>query len=527
MLAPASQVDLQANSYAQRWWILAACCVVAFAQLAEPDLWIIGFDIPASAFGTAWDEYRFFANLGVMLFIAFQLIGGVLGDLYGRRRILLIGVIGSIVCNLFSFLAWNVESLIVMRGLVGIFGALAFPLALAIIRLTFTEIEERKLALVIYTFAVGAGTLASLLGIPIESALGWRWALALPILAGVIGLNLARRYLPESTAPEGVGRAEAIAAAAWALVTLTLLFGLSIAQVSGTWFNPLTLTAVGLGLTGLLVIFIWARRTARRGIFGEVKGVPRYLLSLMLLITATLSFALSAYVLQLYQFFATVNQMHGFVAGMALSPILLGNLFTIRWAAKFTISQPRHISVGTGIAMIVAAMWLTSLARPNFPYLLMVPLMVLFGLGFLIASAAWTNFFFAVLPGDLTGLAAGVNRAAGLVGGSLSGVILSTVIVFTGKLSFQQRMADLGLDEAQQALAFEALEFMLRNGLSADDVQQPAALIALGLLSAYREAYSVAISSALFTAGAGVLAVGLVAWLWLRRYGSAYKLTEA
>ncbi|MCX7790472.1 MAG: hypothetical protein N2378_07510, partial [Chloroflexaceae bacterium] len=54
----------------RRWWMLAACCTVAFAQQAEPFLWMIGYEIPSSAFGTGWREYRVLASLGALLFVA-------------------------------------------------------------------------------------------------------------------------------------------------------------------------------------------------------------------------------------------------------------------------------------------------------------------------------------------------------------------------------------------------------------------------------------------------------------------------
>lgn len=503
--------------HAQRWWILAACCMVTFAQLAEPHLWILGLEIPASAFGAAWEQYRFISNMGLILFVAFQLIGGVMGDMLGRRRIMLIGVIGSLICNVLSLAAWSLPALILFRGLVGLFGALAFPLALGMTRLYFLG-DERKIALLIYNFVVGAGTLAALLGIPIEYWLGWRWALALPIIAGIVGLRMAWRYVPESSAPGGVGRVEAVAAAAWAFVTLAVMFGLVVARVSDSWTNPLTLASAGAAALGLLVIVFWSRRTSQPRMLRIAGNVPRHALSLMLLVSATFSFALSGYVLQMYQFFLTVQQNWGLVAGLALAPIILGTIPFLRWAGRFAIEQPRHLVVGSGLAMMGAAMLMSTLLRPNFPYLLTIPIMTLFGVGFLVASAAWAYFFFSVLPADLAGLSAGINRATGMVGGALAGVTLAAVVEFTGMLNFRMRLADLGLDEQQVEIALKALEAILRSPLSPDEIaEQEGAFVALTLLSAYRESYSVAITSALLVTGAICLAVGTLAYFWLRR----------
>lgn len=508
-------------SIPQRWWVLAACCAVAFAQQAEPHLWMIGFDIPSSAFGTAWRGYRILANLGVVLFVAFQLVGGVLGDLLGRRRILIIGAVGAAACNLLSLLAPDLPTLIVTRALAGVMGALAFPLTLGLIRLFFDG-AERTRALVIYTFVTAVGTLASLLGIPFEYWWGWRAALAIPILTGIAGAFLAWRYVPESRAQGGFGRIEAITAAAWALAFLGVAFGLVVARTSGTWRNPITIAAVGIGGLGLLLMAAWTQYATSSGLFRGASHVPRHFLSLLLLVSATLSFGLVGYVLQLYSFFFTAQQYSGFIAGVALAPIFAGNLFTLRWAARVMTKQPTHVAVGGGLTAMAAAMLLTSMARPNMPYLFLVPLMLLFGLGFLIASASWALFFFAALPADLIGLSSGINRAAGLVGSALAGVILSGVVEVAGMADFQIRLADLGLDEGQQALALEAVDTALRLGVGTYELAQlPGAIVALGLMAAYREAFSVGVTSALVLAAAVCLACAAVAWIWLRRTARA------
>ncbi len=500
-----------------RWWILAACCTVAFAQLSEPFLWMIGLEIPTSAFGRSWREYRIVANLGAVIFVACQLIGGVLGDLFGRRRILLIGAIGATLFNILSLAAWNLPSLIIARGLVGLFGALAFPLSLGLIRLVFSS-AERKTALLIFAFVTATGTLASLLAIPIEYHFGWRWALVLPIVVGLAGILLSWRYVPESRARGGLRRVEAIIAAAWTLVVLAAMFSFVTARTSDTWRNPISLAAGVLGILGLLVILFWSRYRSEPGLRQAVNRVPRLFLTMLLIITAVLSFALSGYVIQLYQYFFNVKQFSGLISGLAMAPIVVGNIFTLRWADRFAVEQPRYVVIGSGLLAMGVAILGSALARPGTPYLFLIPVMVLFGLGFLVTSASWTNYFFSVMPGDLTGMAAGINRAAGLIGGSLAGVVLSSVVEFRGLLDFGRRMAGLGLSEAQQDQALDALELVLRSGLSADELAQlPEGFVALGLLEAYREAFSTAIAAALLVAGLVCVVCGIVAWVWLKR----------
>ncbi len=476
-------------------------------------------EIPASAFGTAWREYRSLANLGTVFFIAFQLAGGVLGDIFGRRRVLLIGAVGATAGNLLTLAAWNIPSLVIARGLTGLFGALAFPLTLALVRLSFAD-EERKLALLIFTFVSALGSLASLLGMPIEDWFGWRWTLALPIATGLLGITLARRAIPESRVRGGSRRGEAVVAAAWTMVLVALIFGLTTARTSGAWFNPITITAGIVGSLGLLVMIFWLRRSSNAQMHRTARHVSRLHLAVLLFISALLNFALGAYVLQLYQFFANVQERSGIVSGLALAPILLFNLFSVGWATRFISTSSRRIVVGGGLAAMGLAMLLSALARPSIPYLLLVPPMALFGHGFLLASAAWTFYFFNALPVDLTGMSAGINRAAGLIGMALAGLILSSVLQIAGKSDFLFRLAAFDLDAEQQQQALLALDQALQQPLALyAQAQAPEDLRTLGLLAIYRESYSVGISAALVTGGSITLAGGVIAWLWFSRAG--------
>ncbi|MBP1464257.1 MFS transporter [Candidatus Chloroploca sp. M-50] len=505
----------------RRWWILAACCLVAFAQTADPQLLMLVFDAPAEAFRTEWAWLRIITNIGVVLFVAFQLIGGVLGDLLGRRRIFLLGAGGFLLGNLLTALATNAPMLLVTRTITGVMGALVFPLTVGIIRLIFTG-PARPRAFLIYTAATGLGTLASLLALLINDWVGLRATLIIPTVIGSIGTWLAWRYLPESRARGGFGRTEAIVAASWTLVFLALIFAVGVSRALGSLFNPITLSALLISGLGTWVMLVWSQRSLYRGLRGRSNRVSRQFLSLMLLISATLSFALSGYILQLYGFFATVQQNSAMVSGIMLSPILLVPILALRQVDRFARDKSGYIVVATGLLCMAAAIFLTALARPGLPYLFLIPVMGLFGVGFFLASTSWNNIYLSVLPPDLVGASSGISKAAGLVGGGLAGVILTTAAQLTGLLDFQRRLEALGVTSEQQEQALAILNDVLWSGGLIDE-EAPEAIIQLGLLEFYREAFAVGIASALFTTAAACLVTGLIAWTWLSRWARNIK----
>jgi MFS family permease len=498
----------------RRWWILAACCLVGFAKLAEPRLLLIELDIPVSAFGIAAEEYRFFTNLGVVVFVACQLMGGVFGDLFGRRRVFLFGAIGFTAANVLSLIALSLPGLIAMRTLIGVMGALVFPLTIGIIRLTFAD-RERSNALLIYTLATSLGTLAGLAAVPIEALIGWRWVLALPIATGMAGVVLAWRYLPESKAHGGFGRRDALTTSAWTLVFLLVIFGASVARASGGWLNPITLAAGGAGLLGLGVLLIKPQPTLQKGRFSAAEPPPPHFLLMLVLVSATLSFAMSGYALQLFGFFTTVQQLPALLGGIALAPILAVAVIAFRWTARFAYQKPGRLVVAAGLGSMALAMGLTALARPSVPYALLVPPMMLFGLGFLLASTAWSNLFLSALPADLVGVSSGINKAAGLVGGALAGVVLGGVAQFAGLNDFAGRISNLGISPELQARALEALDEALRTQIQLTE-DDPLVIVRLTLLSLYRESYSVGTASALLAGAALCVVTGALAWVWLR-----------
>src|SRR3954471_21750526 len=117
--------------------VLLATCFVVFALSLDPLLWMMGVDIPTRAFGAGWVDYRVFTTTTAVLLVACMLIGGLLGDYFGRRRVLLLACVVTAVGGLLTAMAPESAWLVVARSTGSAAGALALPLTLAVIRLSF------------------------------------------------------------------------------------------------------------------------------------------------------------------------------------------------------------------------------------------------------------------------------------------------------------------------------------------------------------------------------------------------------
>ena len=508
----------------RRFWVLAACCTASLARLVDPKLWMIGWDVPATAFGAGWQSYRAFTAVSVIIMLACMLIGGLLGDFFGRRRVLVLGTVVSTVAGMVTAFSPSVPFFVATRALDVAASAVAFPLTLAVIRLTFHG-RERALAMLVYIAISSVAMLLALLAIVIDELVGWRATFVLPTIAGVAGSYLAWRYVPESRARERVMR-RAATAVAWSLAFLPLTVSFVATRLYGTWANPVSSTALVVGGIGLLTLLISWRGRLRARLTEGLTHRRRHLLSMMLLAEATLNFALVGYALQLYGYFSVVQGLGPIVAGLALLPMLAAVLLIARRAAVLALQTDARRLIAGGLALMGVALLLTALVRPGLPYWTLVLPLVLFGIGYLVAQTAWTNAFMSAMPDAVVGASAGIIKATALAGSMLGGALLGTVLLNVGQASFERRLGDLGLSEHQVEAATVALNGILLADAAIDRSTPPPSIVEAGLLSAYHESYAVGVAVAMLVAGGVCLLTAGLVWLALESRPAGQPSTD-
>src|SRR5215218_3552464 len=170
----------------RRWWILA----------------ILDIALPSAQKALHFsDANRQWVITGYALaFGSLLLLGGRIGDLFGRKRTLVTGLLGFAVASAIGGAAQSFEVLVAARALQGAFGALLAPAALSLLSTTFTDLRERGRAFGIYgAIAVGGGAVGLLLGGVLTEYLSWRWSLyvnlAFAIPAAIAALGLLRNQI--------------------------------------------------------------------------------------------------------------------------------------------------------------------------------------------------------------------------------------------------------------------------------------------------------------------------------------------
>jgi EmrB/QacA subfamily drug resistance transporter len=411
---------------ANPWLVLV---LVGLAQfMVVLDATIVNVALPSIQRGLHFStaNLQWVVNGYTLAFGGFLLLGGRAADLFGRRRLFLIGVALFSAASLLNGLAGSAAVLVAGRALQGLGGALVAPAALSIITTTFAEGRERTRALGVWSaIAVGGGAVGLLLGGVLTDLVSWQWVFFVNVPVGAIALLLSWRYVPESRA-EGIGRSidywGAIAVTGGLLV---LVYAIVNAQSAG-WVSGTTL---GLGALGIAMLGAFVRIELRHSNPLVRLGILRTRslagADLVMLIVAAGMFGMF-YFASLY-----VQQVLGFSplqAGLAFLPVTLGIVagagFSQRLIARFGVRATAMVGMGlAAIGLLVLSR--IPVAGSFFTDLLPGLMIMSVGMGFTfvpITLIATTN-----VAEEDAGLASGLLNSAQQVGGALGLAILATL----------------------------------------------------------------------------------------------------
>jgi len=405
-----------------------ALVVIAAAQLMIVlDATIVNVAIPtihrALHFSTANLEWLITGY--ALTFGGLLLLGGRTGDLFGKRRMFMIGIalfaIASLLCGLATDQAW----LIVTRGLQGIGAAIASPTALSLVATNFPEGRERNRAMGTYAaMSGGGGAMGLLLGGILTTYVSWRWIFFVNVPIAALGLFLAPRALRESETTDG--KLDAPGAITVTAGMIALVYGLTNSSLHG-WGTPGTfLPLVGAGV--LLVIFVVIERTAKApvmplSIFADRNRSGAYAIMLCL---GTAVFSVFFF---LTQYLQNVHSYSAVRTGLAFLPMALGIMVTAILTSRLLIRVGIRLPLLLGPALAFGSLaWMTRLT-PNSGYIDVLGPLVLLALGMGQCFVPLTTTAVSGVKAHETGLASALLNTSQQVGGALGLAVLGTVAI--------------------------------------------------------------------------------------------------
>jgi EmrB/QacA subfamily drug resistance transporter len=376
----------------------------------------LGFTQP----GLAWVINAYMLTFGGLL-----LLGGRIADLYGRRRIFLLGTAVFGLASLLDGLAMSPELLIAARGLQGASAALATPAALALITSLFPPGPERVRALSIWGALSGLGfAVGILLGGILTDLASWRWVFLINVPIAVASLAIVPRFVKESRSTARP-RFDILGAITLTAGMSTLVYAL-LNVASAGWGAPQTHALLAIALTLLAAFGVIESR-------GTAPLIPLAILrNRRTLAPTAVQFLLggslisSLFLLTLY-----LQQILGYTplqAGISYLPLAAGVGTATGLANKWVPTQgPRRLAV-VGLTLAGAGLAILAHAPVHGSYLVNVlPALVLLGVGAGLAFVSITNAALATVDEAVAGLASALLSTAVMLGGSLGLAVLTSV----------------------------------------------------------------------------------------------------
>ena len=411
----------------KRWWALIVLCLGVLMMVL--DTTIVNVALPSIRADLHFTETSlvWVVNAYMLTFGGFLLLGGRLGDLYGHRRLFLLGIAGFTVASLACGLANSQELLITARAVQGLGGAVVSAVSLSLIMNLFTEPAERAKAMGIYGFVcAGGGSIGVLLGGLLTSTLNWHWIFLvnLPIGAAVYAACVA--LLPHV---RGQAAGQRLDVAGAVSVTTSLMLAVY-AIVNGNeagWTSTKTLALLG-GAIVLMAVFltIEARVGAPLMPLGLFRLRSVAVANVVGVLWAAAMFAwffLSALYMQLVLGYDAMHVGLGFLpANLIMAAFSLG--LSAKIVMRFGIRAP--LAVGLLLAALGLALFARAPVGGGF-VVDVLPGMLLLGLG---AGIAFNPVLLAAMsevPASESGLASGVVNTSFMMGGALGLAVLASL----------------------------------------------------------------------------------------------------
>jgi EmrB/QacA subfamily drug resistance transporter len=410
----------------KKWLALYMLC--AGELMIVLDTTIVNVALPSiqGSLGFTESALVWVVNAYMLTYGGFLLLGGRLGDLYGKRRLFLAGITLFTAASLVCGVAGTQAILVAARALQGLGGAVVSAIALSLIMNIFTESGDRAKAMGIYGFVcAGGGSIGVLLGGLLTSALSWHWVFLvnLPIGIAVYGfcLKLLKRDAPSAPGKLDVGGA----------VTVTLSLMLAVYGIVGGnqagWTSPQTMSLIG-GAAVLLVAFLWIELRVSAplmplGLFKVKTVAAANILGVFWAAAMFAWFFLSALYMQ------TVLGYDPMQIGLAFLPSnLIMAAFSIWLSAKMVMRFGIRMPIVAGMLLSAAGLGLFALWPKDASFMLHVmPGMLLLGIG---CGMALNPVMLAAMQDvapEESGLASGVVNTAFMMGGALGLAVLASV----------------------------------------------------------------------------------------------------
>jgi EmrB/QacA subfamily drug resistance transporter len=410
----------------RRWKALALVALADFVVILDATIVNIALPSIGRHFHASITELSWVVSAYILAFGGLLMLGGRLADLFGRRRLFVVGLVIFGLASLAGGLSSSIGELIAFRALQGMGAAMLAPAARSIVQVLFEEGAERSKAMGIWAAVAGSGTVVGLiLGGVLTSEFGWQWVFWVNVPVTFAAAGVAYWLVSESRAKVENRSLDVAGATLVAGGLVVVLYALVNANTAG-WVSVQTLGLLGLGVA-LLVSFVWVETKAAAPL------MPLHIFRLPHVRGANIAMVLTAaamvgmfFVLSLYQ-----QQLEGYsalTAGLSALPLAVVLVAVAGAAGPLTERMgPKPVLLSGLTLFTVGVAWLSRIpVHGSYVTNLLGPDVIIgFGLGLTFVSITIASTL--GVSNDRAGLAGGLINTTQQMGGAIGLAVITTV----------------------------------------------------------------------------------------------------
>ncbi|MBV8692258.1 MAG: MFS transporter [Actinobacteria bacterium] len=412
-----------ATIHDRRWWTLGVLCFSLLVIGMDNTILNVALPTIQRTLGASASQLQWIVDAYTIVYASILLTTGSLGDRFGRKGALSVGLVIFGIGSVASAFATTAGALIAFRALAGIGGALIMPATLSILTNVFPA-HERGRAIGIWSGVSGIGIVVGpLAGGWLLEHFWWGSVFLINVPVVIVALVAGRMFVPtsrDSSAPrlDLVGTVLATGGIG------SLLYGIIEAPARG-WGDQTVLVGFFAGLIALAAFVLWELYTDHPML--EVRFFRNRRFSGANIAVTLVFFAMLGSMYFMTQYLQFVLGYSAMRAGAALIPLALVMMFVAPRSARLTELAGTKIVVATGLSVVAGALGLLSQAKVGSPYAFIAVVLGLLGFGMAIAMAPATESIMGSLPLDKAGVGSAMNDTTRQLGGALGVAVLGSV----------------------------------------------------------------------------------------------------
>ncbi|MGK8486345.1 DHA2 family efflux MFS transporter permease subunit [Nocardia asiatica] len=495
------------NSPVVRWLGLAALCFAELLVFVDNTIVNVALPTIATDLGAGTSGLQMVVDVYTLVFAGLLLTGGYLGDRFGRKSVLLLGIVGFTAVSVLAAISNDLGQLIAARAGLGLFAALVFPATLAIAVIMFDDLRERAIAVACWATVAGiAAAIGPVIGGWLLQHYSWSSIFWINVPAGALALVGAAVLLPQSRNPEA-GPFD-LGGMALSVIGVSVFVYSVIEAPNHGWLSARTVAGLVIGVLVIGAYVVWENRFSSP-LFDVRLFRDRNFAAAAMMLTFGM-FALMGFVFLMTQYFQGIREYAPFETGIRTLP------FAIAMAVFAGPSMWLGSRIGAGRAaaigslVMAVAFWLTIRYDTYTSYWgVIVPVMVTLALGVALVSGPATFAVLNELSTGQVGAGSAVNDTSRELGGTLGVAVPGSVLasMYSGKLS-----DDLGDVQVPEEAHAAATSSMLSGVHAARSISGP---IGEDLVDLVKAAFLDGFHMASLVAGGVAAAAAVAGWLLL------------